>query len=68
MTMPLNGLAFNAYCRCLGFKKDPGTDCIDPPSPPNCHLRGNRGDRNVLYPSEKMQSIINAVRSSFHGF
>jgi putative transposase len=61
MAKALEGLAFNAYCRRLAFKKGAREMmALIRSSPPSRHLRGSRGNENVSYPSEKMQCIIKA--------
>jgi len=61
MTRPLDGFAFNAYCRRLSFqKKTQELIALIRSSPPSRHLRGNKGNENVSFPSDKMQCIINA--------
>src|SRR5258708_612780 len=61
MTKPLDGLAFQAYCRHLGLSRE-AQELLATirSSPPNRNPRGNHGNMPVWYPSKKMQCVIKA--------
>ncbi len=61
MIKPLDGLAFQAYCRRLGLSRE-ARELLATirSSPQNRNPRGNNGNMPVWYPSKKMQCIIKA--------
>ncbi len=61
MPNPLDGLAFQAYCRRLDLSRE-AQDLLATirSSPPNRNPRGNHGNMPVWYPSKKMQCMIKA--------
>ncbi len=61
MTRPLDGLAFQAYCRRLGLSREAQELLATVrSSPPNRNPRANHGNMPVWYPSKKMQCMIKA--------
>jgi putative transposase len=61
MTKPLDGLAFQVYCRRLGFSRETQELIATVrSSPPNRNPRANHGNMPVWYPSMKMQCVIKA--------
>src|SRR5437762_5418477 len=61
MTRPLDGLAFQAYCRRLRISKET-QDLLETirSSPPSRTPGARRGNVPVWYPSKKMQCIMKA--------